>query len=149
LRALYPTNDSLQLRINKSKGAGTNLTDVPHSGVIVAGEVPLLRVLLKMALEDSGFDVIGEADDAQSLLVLSQYKNPAVVLIDFNMEQSELIRLIESLLDVDPVIAIVVISDPIDGQGETVLAAGARAFLQKPFSMYDMTDIVRKVRPIY
>ncbi len=102
-----------------------------------------------MALEDGGFNVIGEAEDAQSLLVISQCKNPAVVLIDFNMEQSALVRLIEDLLDIDPVIAIVVIADPIDGVGETVLSAGARAFLQKPFSMYDMTHTVRKVKPIF
>ena len=125
------------------------MTEVPHSGVIVAGEVPLLRVLLKMALEDGGFDVIGEADDAQSLLVMSQSQNPSVVLIDFNIEQTNLVRLIEDILDIDPIIAVVVISDPIDGIGEKVLSAGARAFLQKPFSMYDMTDTVRKVKPVY
>ena len=126
-----------------------DLMDVPHSGIIVAGEIPLLRVLLKMALEDAGFDVVGEADDAQSLLVLSQSQKPAVVLIDFNMEESGLVRLIEDILDVDPIIAVVVISDPINGIGETVLAVGARAFLQKPFSMYDMTDTVRKVKPVF
>jgi DNA-binding NarL/FixJ family response regulator len=125
------------------------VAQIPHSGVIVAGEIPLLRVLLKMALEDGGFDVVGEAEDAQSLLVMSQSQKPAVVLIDFSMEQTDLVRLIESILDIDPIIAIVVISDPIDGVGETVLSVGARAFLQKPFSMYDMTDTVRKVRPIY
>jgi len=108
-----------------------------------------LRVLLKMALEDAGFDVVGEADDAQSLIVISQSMNPSVVIIDFNMEQTDLVRLIEDLLDIDPVIAIIIISDPIDSVGETVLSAGARAFLQKPFSMYDMTDTVRKVKPIY
>lgn len=102
-----------------------------------------------MALEDGGFDVIGEADNAQTLLVMSQSQNPAVVLIDLNMTQTDLVRLIESILDIDPIIAVVVISDPIDGVGEMVLSAGARAYLQKPFSMYDMTDTVRKVKPIY
>ncbi|MFW9926755.1 MAG: response regulator [Candidatus Thorarchaeota archaeon] len=116
---------------------------------MVAGEVPLLRVLLKMALEDSGFDVNGEANDPQELLILCQSQKPSVVLIDFNIDQVELVRLIESILDIDPVIAIVVISDPIDGLGESVLASGARAYLQKPFSMYDLTDTVRKVKPIY
>ena len=120
-----------------------------HSGVIIAGEVPLLRVLLKMALEDSGFDVIGEAESAENLLIECRGRNPAVVLIDFNMDQKEIVRLIENVLDIDPIVAIVVISDLIDGQNETVLAAGARAFLQKPFSMHDMTDIVRKVKPVY
>jgi DNA-binding NarL/FixJ family response regulator len=102
-----------------------------------------------MALEDSGFDVVGEADDRESLLIMCQGSNPSVVLIDFNMEQQDIVRLIEDLLDIDPVVAIVVISDLVDGQSETVLAAGARAFLQKPFSMYDMTDIVKKVKPVY
>ncbi|MFW9960713.1 MAG: response regulator [Candidatus Thorarchaeota archaeon] len=125
------------------------MKDNSHSGVIVAGEVPLLRVLLKMALEDSGFDVVGEAEDRESLLIMCQGNNPSVVLIDFSIEQEALVRLIEDLLDIDPVVAIVVISDLVEGQSETVLAAGARAFLQKPFSMYDMTDIVRKVKPIY
>jgi len=133
----------------KILGGLVNLLDVPHSGIIVAGEVPLLRVLLKMALEDAGFQVIGEADDAQDLLVMSQGQKPAVVLIDLNLEQSDLVRLIEDLLDIDPIISIVVISDPIEGAGETVLSAGARAFLQKPFSMYDLTDMVRKVKPVY
>lgn len=125
------------------------MRDVPHSGILVAGEVPLLRVLLKMALEDGGFDVIGEVDNPQDLLIMCQSQKPAVVLIDFNIDLTEIVRVIESLLDIDPVIAVVVISDPLAGQGETVLAAGARAFLQKPFSMYDMTDIVRKVKPVY
>ena len=125
------------------------LKNEAHSGVIIAGEVPLLRVLLKMALEDSGFDVIAEAESAEGLLIECKGSSPSVVLIDFNMEQQAIVRLIENLLDIDPVVAIVVISDLIDGQNETVLAAGARAFLQKPFSMYDMTDIVRKVKPVY
>ncbi|MDH4213432.1 MAG: response regulator [Candidatus Thorarchaeota archaeon] len=115
---------------------------------MVAGEVPLLRVLLKMALEDSGFDVIGEAEDRESLLIMCQGNTPSVVLIDFNIDQQSIVRLIEDLLDIDPVVAIVIISDLIEGQSETVLAAGARAFLQKPFSMYDMTEIVRKVKPV-
>ena len=132
--------NSRGLRILKSKD---------HSGVIIAGEVPLLRVLLKMALEDSGFDVIAEAENAESLLIECKGSSPSVVLIDFNMEQVAIVRLIENLLDIDPVVAIVVISDLEDGQNATVLAAGARAFLQKPFSMYDMTDIVRKVKPVY
>ncbi len=120
-----------------------------HAGVIIAGEVPLLRVLLKMALEDSGFDVIAEAETAEGLMIECKGSSPSVVIIDFNMEQEAIVRLIENLLDIDPIVAIVVISDLVDSQTETVLAAGARAFLQKPFSMYDMADIVRKVKPVY
>ena len=120
-----------------------------HAGVIIAGEVPLLRVLLKMALEDSGFDVIAEAETAEGLMIECKGSSPSVVIIDFNMEQEAIVRLIEDLLDIDPIVAIVVISDLVDSQTETVLAAGARAFILKPFSMYDMAEIVRKVKPVY
>ncbi|MFW9770086.1 MAG: response regulator [Candidatus Thorarchaeota archaeon] len=116
---------------------------------MVAGEVPLLRVLLKMSLEDGGLEVIGEADDSQDTLVQCQSMKPSVVIIDFNLQQNDLVRLIEDILDIDPIIAVIVISDPIEEQGEKVLAAGARAYLQKPFSMYDMTDVVRKVKPVF
>ena len=124
------------------------LTEESHSGIIVAGEVPLLRVLLKMALEDAGYSVISEADSAENLLVMCQGHKPSVVVIDFNMKLSDIVRLVESLLDIDPVIAVVVLSEPTEGVGETVLAAGARGYLQEPFSMYDMTDLVRKVKPV-
>lgn len=102
-----------------------------------------------MALEDAALDVIGEAEDTENLLIQCKGNRPAVVIIDFNMDQIEIVRLIENLLDIDPIVAIVVISDIDEGQTETILAAGARAFLQKPFSMYDMTEIVRKVKPVY
>jgi len=130
-------------------GGRSILKEENHAGIIVAGEVPLLRVLLKMALEDAGFDVIGEAEDTENLMIQCKGNYPSVVIIDFDIDQVEIVRLIERLLDIDPVVAIVVISEIGEGQTEMVLAAGARAFLQKPFSMYDMTDIVRKVKPVY
>ena len=102
-----------------------------------------------MSLEDGGLEVIGEADDAQDTLIMCQSKKPSVVIIDFNLQQQDLVRLIEDILDIDPIIAVIVISDPIEEQSEKVLAAGARAYLQKPFSMYDMTDVVRKVKPVF
>ena len=142
--------DIVEIHTDTDNTRGLNvLSKKGHSGIIVAGEVPLLRVLLKMALEDSGFDVVAEAENVEDLMIECKGKSPSVVLIDFNMDQTEVVRLIEKLLDIDPVVAIVVISDLIEGQNETVLAAGARAFLQKPFSMFDMTDIVRKVKPVY
>ncbi|NOR38801.1 MAG: hypothetical protein GQ580_04360, partial [Candidatus Thorarchaeota archaeon] len=61
----------------------------------------------------------------------------------------ERVKLIESMLDLDSNLAIVTVSSSDDDLGEMVFAAGARAFLQKPFSMYDLIDIVKKVTPVY
>ncbi|RLI54701.1 MAG: hypothetical protein DRO87_09860 [Candidatus Thorarchaeota archaeon] len=139
---------SISIRADYFLGLAT-LSKQGHHGIIVAGEIPLLRVLLKMALEDSGCDVVGEADNGQKLLVMCQSQNPAVVVIDLDIPEMDMVRLVESILDIDPIIAVVVLSEPIGNIGETVLAAGARAYLQKPFSMYDMTHLVKKVRPVF
>lgn len=116
-------------------------------GVIIGGDVPFLRVLLKMAMEDAGFQVIDEVMDRTDLLTSCIRKKPDVVLLDLKLTHEESVRLIEDLLDVDASVAIVAVADFEEGYSDKVLAAGARAFIQKPFSMYDLIDLIRKVAP--
>ncbi|MHA2140083.1 MAG: response regulator [Candidatus Thorarchaeota archaeon] len=116
-------------------------------GVIIGGDVPFLRVLLKMAIEDAGFTVIEEATTRADLLDSCIRKRPDIVLLDLELSDDENIRVVEDLLDIDPSISIIAISDLVEGYTETILAAGARAYLQKPFSMYDLIDLIRKVAP--
>ncbi|MFW9966578.1 MAG: response regulator [Candidatus Thorarchaeota archaeon] len=115
--------------------------------VIIGGDVPFLRVLLKMAIEDAGFSVIDEVTNRADLLLSCIKKKPDIVLLDLELSDEESIRVVEDLLDIDPSISIIAISDLVEGYIETILAAGARAHLQKPFSMYDLIDLIRKVAP--
>jgi DNA-binding NarL/FixJ family response regulator len=123
------------------------LTGEETLGVIIGGDVPFLRVLLKMAIEDAGFTVIEEATTRADLLDSCIRKRPDIVLLDLELSDDENIRVVEDLLDIDPSISIIAISDLVEGYTETILAAGARAYLQKPFSMYDLIDLIRKVAP--
>ena len=116
-------------------------------GVIIGGDVPFLRVLLKMAIEDAGFSVVDEVTNQTELLVSCLKKRPDVVVLDLELADDENIRLVEDLLDIDPSLSIIAISDLVEGYTETILAAGARAYLQKPFSMYDLIELIRKVAP--
>jgi len=116
-------------------------------GVIIGGDVPFLRVLLKMAMEDAGFQVVDEVMDRTELLTACIRKKPDVVILDLKLSHEESVRLIEDLLDVDASVAIVAVADIEEGYSDKVLAAGARAFIQKPFSMYDLIDLIRKVAP--
>jgi DNA-binding NarL/FixJ family response regulator len=117
--------------------------------VIVAGDVPFLRALLRMAIEEAGYSIVAEATDRETLLVSCAVYNPDMVIIDLHLPEAPETRLVEDILDIDADVAVIIISDPLEGFGETVLAAGARAYLEKPFSMYDLVDIVRKVVPSY
>jgi len=115
--------------------------------VIIGGDVPFLRVLLKMAIEDAGFSVIDEVTTRADLFDSCIKKKPDIVILDLELSNEENIRVVEDLLDIDPSISIIAISDLVEGYTETILAAGARAYLQKPFSMYDLVDLIRKVVP--
>ncbi len=123
------------------------MTDESTLRVIIGGDVPFLRVLLKMAIEDAGFNVVDEVTTRADLLDSCIKKSPDVVLLDLEVSDDDNIRIVEDLLDIDPSISIIAISDLVEGYTETILAAGARAYLQKPFSMYDLIDLIRKVAP--
>lgn len=115
--------------------------------VIIAGDVPFLRVLLKMAIEDAGLTVVDEVTNRTDLIVSCLKKNPDVVILDLELDDDDNIRLVEDLLDIDSALSIIAISDLVEGYTETILAAGARAYLQKPFSMYDLIELIKKVAP--
>jgi DNA-binding NarL/FixJ family response regulator len=100
-----------------------------------------------MALEDAGFKVVDEVTNRADLLVSCIKIRPDVVVLDLELTDDENIRLVEDLLDIDPSVSIIAISDLVEGYTETILAAGARAYLQKPFSMYDLIDLIKKVAP--
>ncbi|MFW9803172.1 MAG: response regulator [Candidatus Thorarchaeota archaeon] len=123
------------------------LTAESTLAVIIAGDVPFLRVLLKMAIEDAGLTVVDEVTNRTDLIVSCLKKNPDVVILDLELEDDDNIRLVEDLLDIDSSLSIIAISDLVEDYTETILAAGARAYLQKPFSMYDLIELIKKVAP--
>lgn len=102
-----------------------------------------------MAIQEAGFIISGEASNPSDLLHSCRNEMPKIVIIDFQIPENQGIRLIEDLLDIDPSVAIIVIIESMTGYGEKVLVSGARAFLQKPFSMYDLIDMMRKVTPVF
>ncbi|MCF2138061.1 MAG: response regulator [Candidatus Thorarchaeota archaeon] len=121
----------------------------PMPTVILAGEVPFLRSLIRLALEDEGFSVVDECTTIEEVLVSAHRHHPDVVLLDLGEDEVSTVRLIEDLLDVDIHMAIIAVSDVDATHGEKLFAAGATAYLQKPFSMYDLVDTIRKVAPVF
>ncbi|MHA1653726.1 MAG: response regulator [Candidatus Thorarchaeota archaeon] len=121
----------------------------PCPSIVLAGDVPFLRSLVRIALEDEGLHVLKECSNPEELLDAVRTMHPDVVLLDLNTNEFETVRLIEHILDIDPEVAIVAVSEGVTGASEKVFAAGARAYLQKPFSMYDLVDLIRKVAPVF
>jgi DNA-binding NarL/FixJ family response regulator len=53
--------------------------------VVIAEDMALMRAGLVKVLADLGFDVVGEADDADGLLALVAVERPEVALVDIKM----------------------------------------------------------------
>ena len=130
-------------------GGMISLSDKSEMKVVIACDVPLLGALLRLSIEDAGFEVVREVSQNTELLVAVSQHVPDIVILDLELPEVESIKLIESLLDLHSTLAIVTVSNSEDDLGEMVFAAGARAFLRKPFSMYDLIDIVKKVAPVF
>ncbi len=135
--------------LERHLGGMVILSDKSEMRVVIANDVPLLGALLRLSIEDAGFEVVREVFQSTELLIAVSQHLPDIVILDLELPEVESIKLIESLLDLDSTLAIVTVSNSEDDLGEMVFAAGARAFLRKPFSMYDLIDIVRKVAPVY
>ena len=116
--------------------------------VVIAGDVPLLKSLVRMAIEEAGYTVIGEPDNVEDLLAICSSHKIGIILLDLSISDSERMRVIEKILDIDSYISIIAISDFVDDDNDQVLFAGARGFLQKPFSMFDLIDMMKKVEPL-
>ncbi len=121
----------------------------PMPSVIIAGDVSFLRSLIRLALEDEGFIVVDESSSLEEVMVAMHRHHPDVVLIDLGLDEFVTVRLIEDLLDVDSHTAVIVVTESQTNMGEKFFAAGATAYLTKPFSMFDLVDTIRKVAPVY
>jgi DNA-binding NarL/FixJ family response regulator len=97
--------------------------------VVLADDDLLLREGLAVLLERAGFDVVGQANDANRLLELTRRENPDVAIIDVRMppthttEGLEAARLIREEL---PQIAILVLSAHIEVEHAMELLGGGR-----------------------
>ena len=116
--------------------------------LVLANDVPFLSGLMRLAVADSGFTVVGEANQKTQLIELCELERPDVVIVDMQLPEKEIIHLIEQILDFDVRMAIIVITEAGEGLGEKIMASGARAYMQKPYTTYDLLDMIRKVAPI-
>jgi two-component system response regulator DegU len=104
----------------------------------------MLREGLRRALEDQGFDVVGEASDGQEAFRLATDLHPDVVLMDVTMpvlDGVEATRLIRGSL---PATAVVMLTMHADGDVMSrALQAGAIGYLVKDCAIDEVVAAIR------
>jgi DNA-binding NarL/FixJ family response regulator len=119
---------------------------VSEPRLLLVDDHKLLRQGLRRAVEDAGFDVVGEAGDGEEAIRLAIALQPDLVLMDVTMPVLDGIEATRRLRHSVPDARVVILT--MHGEEETVdqaLRAGAVAYLLKDCSTEQVADTLRAV----
>jgi two-component system, response regulator PdtaR len=106
--------------------------------VLIAEDEALIRMDLREMLEEEGHEVIAEARDGAEAIELGRTLRPDVVFMDINMPKVSGIEAAQVLGDerIAPVVMVTAFSQA--AHVEQAAAAGAMAYVVKPFTRADI-----------
>lgn len=113
--------------------------------VLVVDDSALSRRTLRQILEPAGYEV-AEAEDGLSALERYFLEKPDIVLLDLVMKGMYGLDVLTKLRELDADAKVVIVSADIQTSShELVEAAGARAFVNKPFDRADILSTLASV----
>jgi len=114
--------------------------------VLIVDDASFMRLSLRTMLENSGFQVAGEAGNGLEAIKLYAKLRPDVVTMDITMPELDGIQALKSILDIDKDAKVVILSAM--GQEERVreaVLAGAKTFIVKPFKEEHLIQTLNKL----
>jgi DNA-binding NarL/FixJ family response regulator len=126
--------------------------DEARARIALADDDVLLREGLASLLEQSGFEVVGQAGDAPELLALVREREPELVIVDIRMppaHETEGLEAARVIRDESPDVGILVLSAHVEVEQAMELLAGGRriGYLLKS-RVTDVADFVETVERI-
>jgi len=120
------------------------MTDTPVR-LLLADDHRMLRESLRRAMEESGFDVVGEAADGEEAVRLAEKLRPDVVLMDVTMPVLDGVAATRRVRDQLPGTQVVILTMHADREVLVdAIRAGAAGYLVKDCSTEDVVDTIRK-----
>jgi response regulator NasT len=109
---------------------------------VIAEDEALIRLDLKEMLEEEGYAVVGEAADGEQAISLASQTKPDLVILDVKMPVLDGITAAERITEaqVAPVVMLTAFSQR--ELVERAAAAGAMAYLVKPFAKADLLPAI-------
>ncbi|MGD0017552.1 MAG: response regulator [Verrucomicrobiia bacterium] len=115
--------------------------------VLVVDDQPAVREVVGDMVQFTGHDVIGGAADGIEAVEQARRLRPDIVIMDVVMPRANGIEAMRTILAEKTAIGVLLMSGEYHSHGmtkEELLKAGAAAFLEKPFSLNDLTVSLEK-----
>ncbi|MEV0003922.1 response regulator [Micromonospora sp. NPDC050980] len=121
---------------------GEMQTDAERKRVLIAEDEALIRLDLAEMLVEEGYAVVGEAGDGETAVKLAEELKPDLVILDIKMPIMDGLAAAERIAGarIAPVIILTAFSQR--DLVERARAAGAMAYLVKPFQKSDLVPAV-------
>lgn len=120
------------------------MTDTEDINVIIADDEPLIRMDLKELLEESGYKVIGEAQNGAEAVTVAAEKDPDLIFLDIKMPEMDGIEAARKINEAAgrrvPIIMLTAYSQP--ELYEEASKAGVFAYLTKPLRKADISPTI-------
>lgn len=118
------------------------MTEVKSRRVLIAEDEALIRLDLREMLIEEGYDVVGEAGDGEAAVKLAEDLRPDLVILDIKMPIMDGLAAAEQIAGgrIAPVVILTAFSQR--DLVERARAAGAMAYLVKPFQKTDLVPAI-------
>jgi two-component system chemotaxis response regulator CheY len=114
--------------------------------VLIVDDAAFMRMMIKNIITKSGYEVVGEAENAGIAVDLYKELKPDLVTMDITMPEMDGISGVKALRSIDPKVNIIMVSAM--GQQAMVMEAiqaGAKDFIVKPFQQERILQAMERV----
>lgn len=149
LDALGHVATALRLLRHKIEAGADEVPDFvaePSGRVVIADDSVTQRRLLRVILENTGLEVVGEAGDGQQAIDIALREKPDLVCLDVEMPVLDGLLALAKLRTLAPALPVMMITSHSDR--ETVQQAaqsGARGYIVKPYQPEKVELAIRKL----
>jgi AmiR/NasT family two-component response regulator len=121
---------------------GLRVTEGHSRRVLIAEDEALIRLDLREMLVEEGYDVVGEAGDGETAVRLAEELKPDLVILDIKMPIMDGLAAAEKIAGARIAAVIILTAFSQRDLVERARAAGAMAYLVKPFQKTDLVPAV-------
>lgn len=114
--------------------------------VLIADDTTLMRKMIRDSLPAEDYQIIGEATSGDKAIEMYKELKPDVMILDINMPRMNGIDALDEIMKIDSKAKVIMCSDQkYEAMIMRALKKGAKDFVIKPFTSYDIFLAVKKL----